>query len=324
MTSHRPWLGFILGVLVTAGVALVLAREVDWHATWAALSQADRRYLALALGAMLLNIAGKTARWQWLFYPQAQRLERRHLLAALLIGQLGNVLLPTRLGDLARIWVISQSQRLALSQSLLTVVAEKAIDSLMLLLVLTVLLPFVPLPPWLSHSRLVLAGMLGLVLVAWVGLSAHEPLRQRMRQVLERLHLHSLTRWLEQAMEALSHLRDLRAGSVQVRLWGLSVAIWLLSACVNHFAFRAVRLDLPFSAGLLLAVTEISGTNVAYTPAAVGVYHSICILTLSLFGIPFAPALSAALLLYLVVYTPIIVGGLLAVWLEGLDLRQMR
>ncbi|MGC8787539.1 MAG: lysylphosphatidylglycerol synthase transmembrane domain-containing protein [Anaerolineae bacterium] len=314
----------ILGLLVTANALWFIAREVDWRVTWAALSQADQRYLALALGAMLSNIIAKALRWQWLFYPAQQRLKPRHLLSALLIGQLGNVLLPTRLGDLARIWVISQRQRLALSQSLLTVAVEKALDSLMLLLVLAALLPVVPLPPWLSSSKLVLSGLLGLALGAWVALAAHEPLRQRMQQALQRLHLGALARWLEEAMEAISHLRALRAGAVQARLWGLSLAIWLLSGCVNYFAFRAVRLDLPFAAGMLLAVTEITGTNVAYTPAAIGVYHSICILTLSLFGVPFTPALSVALFLYLVVYIPIIVGGLLAVWLEGFNLRQMR
>nr|MBC7245594.1 flippase-like domain-containing protein [Chloroflexota bacterium] len=322
LTTYRPLLGLALGVLVTASAFLFVAREWDWRVTWAVLSQSDLRYLALALCAMLGNIACKTLRWQWLFYPQGQHFSRRNLLMALLLGQLGNILLPTRLGDLARIWVLSQGQRIALSLSLLTVVAEKAMDSVMMLLVLAILLPFVPLLPWLSKTHLVLAGALIILLVALVWLAVQESLRQRLMRAMRRLRLGPVANWAERAMDAIVHLRKLQAWPVQLRLWALSAAIWLLSGLVNHFAFRAVRLNLPFAAGLLLAVTEISGTNVAYAPAALGVYHSICILTLSLFGVRFAPALSAALLLYLVVYAPIIVGGLLAVWLEGFDLGQ--
>lgn len=324
MSQLRPWLGLILGVLVTLGVVWLVAREVDWRVTWGALSRADWRYLALALGAMLANIAAKAIRWQWLFYPQQERLSRRHLLTALLIGQLGNVMLPTRLGDLARLWLMSARQGIPWSVSLLTIVAEKALDSLMLLLVLVVLLPLVPLPPWLSTAKLALAGLLAVVLAAVVGVAAQRSLRQRVQQALERLGLCTIAAWLERAMDAIARLQALRAWPVQWRLWVLSVLIWLLAGLVNHFAFRAVRLDLPFAAGLLLALTEISGTNVAYTPAALGVYHSICILTLSLFGVSFAPALSAALLLYLIVYAPIVLGGLLSVWFEGFNLRQVR
>lgn len=324
MFPHRPWLGLILGVLVTVSVIWFVAREVDWRVTWAALSRADWRYLALALGAMLASIVGKAIRWQWLFYPESPRLSRRRLLTALLIGQLGNVMLPTRLGDLARLWLVSEKQGIPWGVSLLTIVAEKAVDSLMLLLMLAVLLPVVPLPSWLGTAKLALAGLLVVALATGVGMAAHELLRQRMRQAWERLHLHWLARWLERALDAIVRLQALRAWPVQWRLWALSATIWLLSGLVNHFAFHAVRLDLPFAAGLLLTVTEISGTNVAYAPAALGVYHSICVLTLSLFGVPFAPALSAALLLYLIVYAPIVVGGLFSIWLEGFDLRQIQ
>jgi uncharacterized membrane protein YbhN (UPF0104 family) len=103
-----------------------------------------------------------------------------------------------------------------------------------------------------------------------------------------------------------------------VRLWTLSVVIWLLAGLVNHFGFRAVGLQLPLTAGLLLAVTEITGTRLAYTPAAIGIYHSIAIVTLAPFGVGPTDAFSAALLLHLVVYLPILIGGLAAVWWEGL------
>lgn len=311
-----------MGVLITAGVAWFAARGFDWGAVWASLVRADLRYVALAAAAMLLNIVLKAWRWQWLFHPQSGHLRRRDLLSALLIGQLGNVLLPTRLGDVARIGVVHRKAGVALSWALLTIVAEKALDSVMLLVLLGALLPFVAWPTWLGTAQLVSGALLAAGLMALMWVATQETARQRVAQALQRLLPGPIPRWIERGLQSLDAWRAVQERQVQVRLWALSVAIWLLAGLVNYFGFRAVALRLPLTAGLLLAATEIAGTRLAYTPAAIGIYHSIAILTLAPFGVGPAEALSAALLLHLVVYLPILVGGLAAVWSEGLTLRK--
>lgn len=342
--SHRPkparfCLALALGVAVTAGVARFAVREFDWQAAWATVSRAQPGYLALSLAAMLLNIALKMVRWAWLLHPPtpaglergsnaAKRRVRRHglclrgdslrLLLALLVGQLGNVLLPTRLGDVARVAVVCRGPRVTVSVALVTIVAEKALDGVLLLAILALLLPFIPLPPWLGRAPLALSASLALLLGALLVLAAQERLHAYVLAHLQRCRLGMAQRLATTAAEALEALRSVATWRAQGRLWGITVSIWLLSGAVNHFGFRAVGLSLPFTAGTALAVTEIVGTRAAYAPAAVGVYHSICLLTLALFGVPAQAALSAAILLHLIVYLPILIGGLLSVWLTGL------
>jgi uncharacterized protein (TIRG00374 family) len=299
-------------------VAWFAAREFDWHAVWASLVRADLRYVALSATAMLLNIVLKAWRWQSLFHPQSERFRRRDLLSALMIGQLGNVLLPARLGDVARMEVVHEKAGVVLSWALLTIVAEKAIDSIMLLVLLGALLPFVAWPTWLGTTQLVSGVLLAAGLVGLMWVATQKSARQRVGQALRRLLPEPIPRWTERMLESLSSWRAVQERWVQVRLWTLSIAIWVLAGLVNYFGFRAVALQLPLTAGLLLAATEIAGTRLAYTPAAIGVYHSIAILTLAPFGVGPTEALSAALLLHLVVYLPILIGGLTAVWWEGL------
>jgi uncharacterized protein (TIRG00374 family) len=306
-----------LGVLLTLGVAWFTWRRFDWRAVRASLARADLRYVALAVAAMLLNIVLKAWRWQWLFHPRAERLRCGDSLSALLIGQLGNVLLPTRLGDVARLGVVHRKTGVGLSWALLTIMAEKALDSIMLLVLLAALLPFVALPAWLGASQLILGAVLA---AGFVWMAAQETVRRWVAQAVQCLLPGRIGHWTERTLDSLSAWRALQESRVQVRLWTSTVGIWLLAGLVNHFGFRAVALDLPFTAGLLLAVTEIAGTQLAYAPAAVGIYHSIAILTLATFGVGPAEALSAALLLYLVVYLPILLGGLVAVWSGGLTL----
>lgn len=316
----RYW-PFAAGLLVTVAVAWFAAREFDWRVVWASLARADLRYVALAAAAMLLNIVLKARRWQWLF-PQSGSLRPRDLLSALLIGQLGNVLLPARLGDVARMGVVHRKAGVALSWTLLTIVAEKALDSVMLLVLLGALLPSIPWPGWLGTTQLVSGILLAAGLVGLMWLATQETARERVVQASQRLLPGPIPCWTERTLQSLSAWRTVQDRHVGVRLWTLSVAIWLLAGLVNYFGFRAVALELPLTAGLLLAATEIAGTRLAYMPAAIGIYHSIAILTLAPFGVGPAEALSAALLLHLVVYLPILIGGLAAVWSEGLALRK--
>ncbi len=306
------------GLAVTAVVAYLAWRQLDLRAAWMILRQASPLDLGLAMAAMLFNIALKVLRWQRLLPPAAGRLTWDRLLRALMIGQLGNALLPVRLGDVARIAAVSAAERGTAGPVLMTVVVEKAVDSLMLLAVLLGLFPFVALAPRPSYARLLLSVAALLLLGALTVLAMQEPARQRLLHLARRA---PGARYLERAVEVIGGLRALREPRAQLRLWGVSLAIWLLAGLVNHLGFRAVHLDVPLAAAYLLAVAEISGNNVAYAPGGVGVYHSICILTLALFGVRAERALSAAIVLHLVVYLPIVLGGLTSVWLESLDRR---
>lgn len=311
-----------LGLLVTAGVGWFAAREFDWRAVRASLAAADPRHLALAVAAMLLNIALKTLRWQWLLRPTPRPLLFRDALAALMVGQLGNTLLPARLGDAARVGVVHRKAGVPLSLALWTLLAEKACDGVLLGLVLGALLPVAAWQNWLGTTELALSALLvaGLLCLTW--LATQERARQRVVQAMERLPLRPLPRMMDDALQSLGAWRAVQDWRAQVRLWAVTVAIWLLSGWVNQCGFHAVGLELPFSAGMLLAGTEIAGTRLAYTPAALGVYHSVAVLTLALYGVGAGEALGAAVLLHGVVYVPILVGGVAAAWSEGLSGRE--
>lgn len=299
-----------LGLAATAALVYLAARQAEPQAAWRVLRAADPLPLAGALGAMLANIALKVWRWRWLFHPEAPR----RLLAPLLVGQLGNVLLPGRMGDAARVWLAGRGGA-GLGRSALTVLVEKAVDGLLLLGLAAGLVAFLPAAPELSAGRLAASGALGALFLVATLAAVWAPLRRR---VLGLARLLGLAAHLEPPLAALG-----RPG-VQLRLWGASLAIWLLAGLVNDLGFRAVGIDLPLTGGMLLAVTEIAGNNLAYSPAGVGVYHSICVVTLSLFGVGYERALSAAVLLHLVVYGPIVVGGLGSLWLAGRGPRPWR
>jgi glycosyltransferase 2 family protein len=310
-----------LGIVSVALVAYAL-RRIDLAGAWRTLARANVGYLALSLAVTLISIALKTVRWRALFYPRGRSFRFRDLLAALLVGQLGNVLLPARLGDVARIGAVTVRGQVSLGPATLTVVVEKVYDSLALLALLLALSPFVAVRPLEYGVRLAVGAALGLLALTLVFLATRPATIRWLQAAARRLHWDRLASHGERALQAVGGLPALAATGVQMRLWAQTAAIWLLAGIANQLGFLALHLSLPWTAGLALAVAEMAGNNVAYAPAGIGVYHSIAILTLALYGVGADRALGVALLLHLIVYVPIITGGVLAFWREGLTLNR--
>jgi uncharacterized protein (TIRG00374 family) len=157
--------GLVLGLLLLA----LAFRGVNPSAVATALAKTDFRLVILAFATVGATMVAKALRWGLLFYPSHRGLRFSALLSALLVGQMANSLLPARLGDLARVYLIGEAEGPHKLFALGTVVVEKLLDGLMLLLLLGLLFLAMPLPDWLripgAATGLVLAGLLAAILL---------------------------------------------------------------------------------------------------------------------------------------------------------------
>jgi uncharacterized protein (TIRG00374 family) len=319
LRATRFWLGILLSLLAL----YLVARDVRWTEVCAALSKADLLVLLLALGSVLLNTWAKAARWRLLLYPTHSRVSMLNCLSALLAGQLANALLPARLGDLMRAYFIGERASISKVFALATTVVEKAMDSVMLLLLIAVLSPWTPMPSWLRRSSLIVSGVLAALLLGVIVLASQ---RNRIAGALQGwIERHASLEFLRLAVrlvEASGELGALRDALVQARLWGWSVLIWLLAVGTNSLVFRALDLEVSTLASPLLLVVLMTGAVLPTSPLQLGVFHYLCVLTLAIFGLERNVALSYAVLLHLVVYLPIVIGGVLGLWVGDFDLGR--
>jgi uncharacterized protein (TIRG00374 family) len=319
LRAPRFWLGMALSLL-----ALYLTvKDVQWSEVGAALAKADLFFLLLALGSVVLNTWAKVVRWRLLFYPAHAQLSMLNCTSALLVGQLANKLLPARLGDLMRAYFIGEDSGVSKLFALATTVVEKALDSVMLLLLIALLSLWTPIPSWLRRSSLLLSAVLAVLLLAVVLLANQ---RQRIVEALGRwMHRYralAFLRLFRRLAEASAELRALRHVAVQARLWAWSVLVWALGIATNALVFRVLDLTVHPLASPLLMVVLMTGAILPTSPLQVGVFHYLCVVTLSLFGVERNVALSYAVVLHLVVHVPIVLGGVLGLWAGNYDFHR--
>ncbi len=296
---------------------------VSLDEVWRIMQQADLRAVALAVCSYVLTNLAKTARWQVFFQPR--RVAFSALFAALTIGQVVNFLLPGRLGEVARIYVLRRRVDDRVARMLGTIGAEKLVELAMLFGLTALVAPFVPLPDWLRDPSLRLSAVvLGAILLLALVFSQQARLRKVWAWLgakLLRAESERMERQFDLTLEGFAPLRQ-RALRWKILLW--SLVIWCLAITTNYVLFFALPMRPSWlMATVLLLVLQV-GVAVPTTPGKIGIFQYLATLTLSLFGVSRELALGYGMLLYLAVYVPQIVMAGPFIWQELISLRRLR
>jgi uncharacterized protein (TIRG00374 family) len=317
----RLWGGTALSVLL-----LVLAfRGIDFAELGGALARTDYGLVLVAVGTIIATTMAKAARWQLLFYPRHRQRRYSKLLAILLIGQMVNIVIPARLGELARAYLVGEIEGESKALALGTIAVEKAIDLFTLLFLLVGILLSMALPRWVQEPGIGIT-VAAFILMGALVLSAHY--REQLLSVFGRLMVIlpelARARLMGQLEAAMGSLEVLRRWDVSLVVIGWSIFSWLLAASTNYVAFLALGLNLSFLAAIFLLVVLQVGVAVPSSPGKIGVFHYLCLLALSVFGVERSLALSYGLLLYFVVFLPPTLLGVFFLGWENLSWRHLK
>ena len=315
------WAGIALSLLFLA----LAFKGINFREVWTALLLTNCRFVLIAVGAVLVGVLVRAARWRLLFYPRQRQLRFSKLLAVLLIGQMVNILIPGRLGELVRMYMLGEIEKESKARVLGTIALEKVVDMLMLLFLLIGLLLIMSLPHWVEEPGIALAITAPALFIAFLFLAYQ---KERVLLAFARLFafLPELGRvyFMRQIEAALGSLDILRRWDFSLCILGWSVLNWGLGAIINYLIFLAVDLSLPFTAAVFLLLVLSLSVAVPSSPGKVGVFHCLTILALAVFGVERSLALTYSLVLHLVVFLPPCLLGILFFWRENLSLRQLR
>jgi len=318
LPSARRLAKILLGVAVSAALLVYLFWNVDLHEVAARLASTRWGFLAASVVLNLLSIWGRAWRWYYLFPPGSQP---SHLFSALMIGYMGNNLLPLRAGEIVRVYVTSRrGQRFW--TSLATVVVERALDGLAVGLIVAALFFAVAVPRELRGPAFFFLAV-DLIAMVLLAVLAFAP---GWCATVVRALFHRWA-WVERRlMDVLGTmsegLRGVRAGHHVLPIVVSSAFIWLVLALAIWTALRAATLDLPVAASWTVLAFLGLGVSLPSSPGFVGVIQAATVLALALFAVPRTDALSFSLLLHASQFFPVTVGGLVLLMMEHVSLSE--
>ena len=340
MTSMKYWIGIGLSVLLLA----VFFHTADVRRMVEALAGADYWYLIPAVGANLVSVYFRTLRWT-VMLRHLKPVRTFRLYPVVAIGYMANNLLPMRLGELVRSYYVGEREGINKASALVTVLTERVLDALTLLLFVAGLAPFVSVSgllqsfeerfsiPWqlpvVCFILLFVSTFVALVLVAvypektreaalW--LTRHLP--PRFRSLLDSL--------LGMLFEGLSPLRSPQKLAL---MFGLSIPIWLTEAAVFYIVGFSFGVDSAHAGAGQMAITMVLvtaitnlGSSVPLAPGGIGLFETIARETLvlgPLASVDRSVAAGFALVVHAVLLLPMIVLGQVFLWANHLSLRRL-
>jgi glycosyltransferase 2 family protein len=313
----------LAGLAASVVLTYLALRDIDFGAFLDALADGDPVWFAGSFAVFVAAYAVRVARW-WVLFDVDARPPVRALVRALLVGEFLTSLLPVlRLGDLARVVVLHREAQTPRSIGLGTVVTERVQDSVALLLLLFVAVPFAPAVTWLRGATLLLAVIATGLLVTLVALQRYgsRPLSFALHP-LARLPGFSPARTELAATGILRGLSGLRNLRVALASFTLSVLSWLGIALSFALALRGVGLELGLDAGILVAVATTFSLLLPALPASVGIFEAAALVALEPYGVDEAQALSGAVVIHVLSFVPFLLAGPLALRRHAVIVRR--
>jgi len=299
----------IAGLLLGGLLVYFSIRGIDFRDVAKHLQGIHGGYLVPVLVLMVAMQWLRSVRWGILLSP-LEKVSQLSLFSVSNVGFLAIVAIPARLGELARPYLITQHSRIAMSSALGTIVVERVLDTLTVLLMAVFILMFTPAPSWMSRaSGLLLFGTVSLTVLLVLTILFRGALERKAEILLGRLP----ERYASGALRLLHHFLDgfkaIADRGIVLRASVLSLVIWIVDALIIYLMFLSFRYQLPVSAAFVVMIILIVGIAIPAAPGFVGNWHYFCVLGLTLYGISKPDALGFAIVYHFLSLAVLLVLG---------------
>lgn len=321
LKQKRFWLGLVVSLVLLVFVFY----QTDPAKILDSLRQAQYGYLLPALALYFVGVGIRAFRWHFLL-RSIKPIGTPALFRTVVIGYMANDILPARMGELVRAYVLGQQENVSKTATLVTIVVERVFDGLTMLTFIVGATFFIPLGDEELAGRLRLVGALFIAAIAALAILAGMPGRvARLADFfLRRLPSEPLrTRATLLTSSVLAGLGALRSPVDSFATYALSILAWLCETGMYALIALGFNIALPFAVYLLAAALANLVTIAPSTPGYVGVFDAPIVYVLTRFGVDQNLATSYTLVLHAALYLPVTLLGLYYAWRAGVSLTQI-
>ncbi len=317
-------------VLTGVAVYLIAAAALVWvfhDAQWARMAKdmAALNWWWVALGVLfdVLSYVSQGFRWRLLLEPLG-RVGTLRATQAVYAGLFINEVLPMRIGEIARGYLVSRWLAKPFTAVLPSMAMERLFEGLWLAAGIGVTAVFVPLPRDLARAGdvfgLVVLVLAGGVLFIMLRKKSVPPAEETARESGAGIggRLRTLLGTLE------GGLRSIGLSRSSLTAFFASLLLFVFQAFSFWFVMKAYGLALSFWVGAAIFLIIHFGTALPNAPANVGTYQLFCVLGLTLFGVDKTAAAGFSIVVFVVLTLPLWALGFIALGQSGLTLAAVK
>jgi glycosyltransferase 2 family protein len=320
MLPRNRWvrIGAVLAALAGAAAAVYWGGP-DWSQVGDAFRAVEWKWLAAAVGLNLMSVVARAFAWATVIDEAVPPPRPRflHVFSAFSVGLLANATMPGRVGELARVAVLTRHMpalRGAWATLVGTVFAHRAFDVIPAALLVVWVLLAADLPHWAGPSLAILFSIGGVLLLIAFVLARHHD-RTHLDSAGAARRLWTMVRYGLGVM----HRPAPAAAAIMFQLIG-----WLCQLFAVWLTMKAFSIDIELAAAGLVLVLMNMASIIPLWPGNVGLLQVAIATPLVGYGIPYAQGFAFGLGLQIMEASVGIGFGLLFLGREGLSYAALR
>jgi len=328
----RAFLRKYLGLFIALVLMIFFLRNVDFSGVASAIATARQGMIFLALVVLTFGYVIRAIRWRYLLSPLGE-VAVGTALHSTMIGFAVNSILPGRVGELLRPYLLARREHLSTSAVVATVLVERVLDLVAILVIFGTSVVIFD-PQFVTMNETLMAGVrtgasvaagVAVVMLGFASIAASGPsfVNKFIRLVVTPLP----KRLAESVIQASGHflggfavMREVIPLAFAV-MW--SLLLWLSIALSLWLVTVAFGIDMPV-VGTGVVVLLIAVGVAVPTPAGVGGYHAAYQLGVTgLYGASDTAAVGAGLTAHVLSFLPVTLIGLVLMARDGMNLNRI-
>ncbi len=280
MRSRKKLLTTAVSIALAVALMYYLLSKAGFGLIVKSLRLLDYRWVLLAMALYTFDMVVRAFRWKLVLKGNDIHISIWDSFLAYNLGNSLNIIIPAKMGDIARSYYLKKKFSLGYSRTLPATFLDRVFDVLGVYVVLffcgIYIITGTKLTTWLYYTFA--AGIAALI----VTVAAMEILLRR-KDIVERVKNEKLKSLVHSLLEAFSS--SFKDKGNFILLLACSVVIWLCEGVFSYFIFISMGQYLnPFIiifATMIAILTKV----VPITPGGIGVFEGTMVLMLSLFGL---------------------------------------
>jgi uncharacterized protein (TIRG00374 family) len=310
----------VLGFAISIVLFYLSMRGIQFNEIWSTLQRTNPALAFMPLVFIALAICLSSFRWSRLSGPTVYFSET---VPAMLIGMFINNVLPARLGEVARGYVLARKKGFSFTYSFSTVLLDRFFDLTGLLLITFIFFPSASLPPRVSQGIYVIMGVLVLCVLMIILLS-RKSFADHISERFTRLEKSFFSKFAKRIVEIRENLTRIGSPMTIIYFVIISFFTWLSMSAALYCVTKALGVSVPpYCIPFVCALLNI-GITIPSSPGYVGVYQFLLVYLLSIFGVPKPEGFTISIIYHASWYIPYTVVGFLLLLREHLHIKDIQ
>jgi len=299
---YRKISAIVIPTIIAFGIIAYMLIRV-WDDLLEALVHVVPVYLAIGVGICLAAWWLRGWRYRFILHGLSYQISLVVSTACIFVSQTANLVVPARLGDFVRVFILRHEYNTTYSEGVSSIVVERVFDIVTVAILGAIALIFVLDVPPVYYTIVIvplIAGVIFFLMLFFLGRFSAE--NKYLRILLTMLH-------------------EIKRASLSIRsiivLGFSSIIIWLLDILVCVSVIMMFGQQIPFAVVVLAVVVGNLVKAVPITPGGIGTYEISLAIIFGLVGV--SPAISTliAVIDHLIKNLVTLAGGIVSIYFFG-------